>query len=247
MGAILTPDAAMGAWAVEVRRESAYLNGDLGGYNAWTHDEQAEPPRHTAYAAGDGFAIVVDDIAAVMAAVDQVMAHRSYRAWATENDHTPGVWSPELVDDRLVLHGPAIVAGDPEPGAPLGSVEVPYTAMLYLRALLDVWRCPRPEEERAWREHSVESGCRIAEGIVADKRVPVVGAYVLAFAGFAVLSLAVTGFFGESLLFRLVTAILGGFMIGVGFSNVGRYNGQRQMVGWWRESLDRPMPSVPAD
>jgi hypothetical protein len=85
-------------------------------------------------------------------------------------------------------------------------------------------------DHRRRREHSVEAGCRAAEDLVANERTAVVGYHVLAATGILVVLFAAPGVFGESVLLRLVLTAL-----------AGRVLGQRQVVRWWRTSLERPM------
>ena len=115
---------------------------------------------------------------------------------------------------------------------------------------------PRPHErrpatldgiERAWRDHSIETGCRVTEDLVADKRTKIVAYQTLAFIGFFVNSFAAFGAFGNSPTVRLVLIGLGSVAIAVGFEAKGRRDGQRQVAGWWRESLERPMPTDETD
>lgn len=96
-------------------------------------------------------------------------------------------------------------------------------------------------DHRRRREHSVEAGCRAAEDLVANERTAVVGYHVLAATGILVVLFAASGVFGESVLLRLVLTALGGVAIRVGSVMAGRVLGQRQVVRWWRTSLERPM------
>lgn len=98
-------------------------------------------------------------------------------------------------------------------------------------------------DEQKWRQHSVEAGCRAAEDLVAAKRAAVVGCQVLAAIGLLVVVFTSSGLFGDSLPLRVVLTLLGGVAIGFGLDMVGRARGQRQIVQWWRKSLDRPMPN----
>lgn len=137
MGALLDPTPDMGLWAVEVRTESAYLNGDLGAYNRWTQGEIADPPHRTVYSSkGVGFAVPVEDVPRVLAALDQIMSHPAYREWAANNSPTEDGWRSEMVDGMVRLFGPVIVFGDPAPWSPGGSVELEYRELAGLRAVL---------------------------------------------------------------------------------------------------------------
>jgi hypothetical protein len=143
VGAILDATTEMGEWSVEVRRESAYLHGTspLG------HERDGEPePRHVPRvlrhltvpfdAPGDGvergiaFAIPVEDVRKVVAALDQIMDHGAYRQFVTASPDAvkSGVWSVPVVDGDLVqLYGPAILYGGSrdEPWR-LGAVKLAY-------------------------------------------------------------------------------------------------------------------------
>jgi len=143
MGALLDPTPEMGVWAVEVRRESAYLAGDLGEYNAWREGDCATPPTHTVYGhKGTGFAVLAEDLPRVLAAFEQIAEHPAFNKWAAgkasailESNLT---WRTEHVDGMVRAYGPVIVYGDPDPWTPVGSVELRYEDVAALRVELAV-------------------------------------------------------------------------------------------------------------
>lgn len=121
MGACLEPTADMGGWYVEVRGESAYLNGPT----LVNKDKGA-------------FAIPLINVAHVISALDQIMSHGAYTGWLIEWGSSTGPqWETEVAGDYLELTGPAYLYGGAE-GAPWlrGSVELPYEQLELIRAAL---------------------------------------------------------------------------------------------------------------
>jgi hypothetical protein len=144
MGALLQPTPEMDPYAVEVRRESAYLSGSMGDYNAWREGEQPDPPRRTIYGSkGEGFAVLADDIPSVLAAFEQIAEHPAYTDWcrsphATEILNANLNWRTEQRDDIVRAYGPAIIYGDHPAWSPVGTVELRYEDVAALRVELAV-------------------------------------------------------------------------------------------------------------
>jgi hypothetical protein len=157
VGAILEATPEMGEWSVEVRRESAYLHGTSPlGYERDGEPEPRHVPRvlrhHTVPIDGTGvapndgvergiaFAIPVEDVREVVAALDQIMDHDVYRQFVIDSRDgvKSGVWSTPVVDGDLVqLHGPAVLYGGSrdEPWR-LGAVKLAYSDIADLRQQL---------------------------------------------------------------------------------------------------------------
>jgi hypothetical protein len=157
LGSILEATTEMGEWSVEVRRDSAYLHGTspLG------HERDGEPePRHVPRVLrhrtfpldgtgttpddrverGIAFAIPIEDVRKVVAALDQIMEHGAYQQFATGSPDAmkSGVWSAPVVDGDLVqLHGPAVLYGGSrdEPWR-MGAVKLAYSDVADLRRQL---------------------------------------------------------------------------------------------------------------
>jgi hypothetical protein len=104
------------------------------------------PVDDTGFTSNDGvergiaFAIPVEDVRKVLAALDQIMDHGAYRQFVTASPDTvkSGVWSAPVVDGDLVqLHGPAVLYGGSrdEPWR-MGAVKLAYSDIADLRRQL---------------------------------------------------------------------------------------------------------------
>ena len=143
MGALLDATAEIGEWSVEVRQESASLAGT--GFTQYVFDGAAEP-RHaprvlwdderpfglTAYpgepeiARAVAFAIPAEDARQVLAALDQILDHPSYRQYTRTQPPRAGVWRGERGVDLIRLYGPVVAVGSHKPWAVHHSVELEY-------------------------------------------------------------------------------------------------------------------------
>ncbi|WP_328604771.1 hypothetical protein OG943_32715 [Amycolatopsis sp. NBC_00345] len=151
MGALLEATPEMGAWSVEVRRESAYLTGS--GYNDHVFDDGPEP-RHVPRVLWDpeqpfgpadapqeivravAFAVPAEDAGNVLAALDQILADPSYATFMQETEPQAGVWRAEPADDVIRFYGPVIAFGSHKPWALHHSVELEYRVLADLRAVV---------------------------------------------------------------------------------------------------------------
>lgn len=145
MGAVLEPLAAAAPWTVEVRTESAWLHAQ--------HDAGDDAPRvDTRPEVGDVETIRVldvhmDDVARMLAAVDQILSHPAYGRYAAagRDQNAPGGFEATVTGDRLQLTGPwdlfrqirtAGYLGDEEPAQALVGGEVAYWHLASMRAAL---------------------------------------------------------------------------------------------------------------
>lgn len=143
MGACLEPTPPMGHYRVEVRTESAYINSNLGEFNAWWTGGRADAPRRTIHAnptGPNGFVVPVEDVAHLLAAVTQVIGHPVYARWWGHTEpsaHIPAEqWGWDITGDMARIVGP--VSPPHAATGPIGTVEIGYDAMAGLRVMLAV-------------------------------------------------------------------------------------------------------------
>jgi hypothetical protein len=129
MGAILEPTADMGAWSVEVRRESAYLNGG----EVHTHRTRAAD----VHDGNDlGFAVQVSDASHVAAALNQIVENPGYAGYA--GPLMSDAWTIEIQDGWVRFNGPVICYGGPSEWGK-GSVELLYANVAELQDKLNAF------------------------------------------------------------------------------------------------------------
>lgn len=131
MGVMLTPTPDMGPWHVEVRAESAYLYGENPN---WTPADGPEP-QHALHArildpdANPDIAIPVEELDAVIAALQQIMSHSAYRDWCSTHEQDTLPWAADRRGDKLEITGPVILYGidSDHPGwQHTGTIELVY-------------------------------------------------------------------------------------------------------------------------
>lgn len=146
----LEPEPGMGGWTTEVRDESAFLHGPPDGARPDRPDPEhcvrvllRDPAPSEDVLAGDvewGLALRVParDLDEIRAALDQLLRHPAYRAFAAHGPVGTGAWSTPTMEEGWVrVDGPFVAPEtDRSPWAMARSVELAYEYLAELRQVL---------------------------------------------------------------------------------------------------------------
>lgn len=183
MGAVLNSTPDMGDWAVEVRRESAYLVYASPAYADWNLGDAAAPDGATGlHALGDGgFGFPVGQLGLVTAATELILSHAAYRSWAASTTAAAPRWRVDLDGGTVRVHGPVRVYGDGPAVTPVYCVELEYAGLAVLAVLLEAtlatpWRSAMRAEEAARRHLAQRFGDDHQKRWTTEANAPLVSA-----------------------------------------------------------------------
>ncbi|MEU7477063.1 hypothetical protein AB0A63_13835 [Lentzea sp. NPDC042327] len=148
------PVPAMGGWRIDVKFASFHLVsdghteaaglrllGDAESSTAWSNREAADAFDPCEYPADVGFAIPLDEVDHVLAAIEQVHASSGWKAWrddplARRDAGFASYFRTELVDGWVHIHGPMIIHDHGAPWRPASAVELEYRYLPWLPGTL---------------------------------------------------------------------------------------------------------------